>query len=67
MAMKLEYTVNERVAQLALADYQMAESAFESDRSPANALRFEAAKLDLDAALRAVRLERGLAVHDACL
>lgn len=67
MALKMAYTVNERWAQLALADYKRAEFAWESDRSHTNALRFEAAKLDLDAALRAVRQERGLAVHDACV
>lgn len=64
MAMNLTYTSNERIAQLALADYKMAEAALEQDPSYTNHLRFEAAKLDLDEALKAVRQERGLAVHD---
>lgn len=67
MAMELKHTLNERVAQLALADYKMAEHALEHDPSYGNHLRFEAAKLDLDEALKAVRQERGLAVHDGSL
>jgi hypothetical protein len=63
MAMKMpEITVNERVYQLALEEYQLAETRLAGSGSHADWLRFEAAKADLDEALRMVKAERGMAL-----
>lgn len=64
MAIKMECSPNERLAQLALADFKLAEQAMESDPSYTNTMRFEAAKMDLNDALQLVREERRLTVRN---
>ncbi len=58
--LQIELTARERVYQLALDQYRLAERRYEDDRSPSALAFFEAAKMDLDEALRLVREERGI-------